>query len=645
MAKLQVVALISGGKDSLFSVLHCIRNGHQVVALANLHPRPSANEDEIEDLESYMYQTIGHAVIPLYEQALSLPLYRQAIAGSAVDTHKSYGSVRAFSSSSPDETEDLVPLLTKVKAAHPDINAVSTGAILSDYQRTRVESVAVRLGLTPLSYLWQWPTTSGSETSLLQSMAAVGQDSRIVKVASGGMDESFLWQNVADPRTISRLEKAANRFGSEFDGAVLGEGGEYETLAISGPSPLWKGQIVVDEHHRTIVHGEAGSASIRLSKARCLPQESATEQVEHLEIPPMLAPEFQKVVSAVQATVADALHLYSTSTTGQVSSPLPTNSCNKASTTATQVSRSLYTGCVAEGPSAASQMRSIMDELTGHLQAQFERIVYISIVLRSMEDFAAVNSVYGSYFTEPNPPARVTIACSDVLADGCDVILGCTVQQCSRAEDNATRRGLHVQSLSYWAPANIGPYSQAVATPMENGEGDVVYVAGQIPLVPASMTLVSASDQDHFALQAALALQHLHRIGRAMNVRAWVSAIAFIALTPSDDTHACACQAKAAWESYHQRESDGAEEADEDMEDFDVWNQAHGAGHRPWLTAASDDKRQTAKGTPRLWVIQVDKLPRGAKIEWVAYGTTGQQVPGEIEHLNYLLRLFSNRIL
>ncbi|KAH2141994.1 hypothetical protein KXV68_007084, partial [Aspergillus fumigatus] len=38
---LNVIALISGGKDSLYSILHCIRNGHKVVALANLYPSTS----------------------------------------------------------------------------------------------------------------------------------------------------------------------------------------------------------------------------------------------------------------------------------------------------------------------------------------------------------------------------------------------------------------------------------------------------------------------------------------------------------------------------------------------------------------------------------------------------------------------------
>lgn len=38
-------------------------------------------------------------------------------------------------------------LLVTVKRAHPEVNAVSCGAIFSDYQRLRVENVCQRLGL------------------------------------------------------------------------------------------------------------------------------------------------------------------------------------------------------------------------------------------------------------------------------------------------------------------------------------------------------------------------------------------------------------------------------------------------------------------------------------------------------------------
>ena len=35
---MRVVALVSGGKDSFYSIIECNRLGHEVVALANLHP-------------------------------------------------------------------------------------------------------------------------------------------------------------------------------------------------------------------------------------------------------------------------------------------------------------------------------------------------------------------------------------------------------------------------------------------------------------------------------------------------------------------------------------------------------------------------------------------------------------------------------
>lgn len=40
-----------------------------------------------------------------------------------------------------DEVEDMLQLIVHVKRCHPSIEAVSSGAIASDYQRLRVEHV------------------------------------------------------------------------------------------------------------------------------------------------------------------------------------------------------------------------------------------------------------------------------------------------------------------------------------------------------------------------------------------------------------------------------------------------------------------------------------------------------------------------
>jgi diphthine-ammonia ligase len=54
----------------------------------------------------------------------------------------------------------------------------------------------------------------------------------------------------------------------------------------------------------------------------------------------------------------------------------------------------------------------------------------------------------------------------------------------------SAKQTLHVQSISFWAAANIGPYAQASAV------GNVVFIAGQIGLVPNTMELSeSLNDQ------------------------------------------------------------------------------------------------------------------------------------------------------
>lgn len=67
-----------------------------------------------------------------------------------------------------DEVEDMLLLLKEVKKQIPSVSAVSSGAIASDYQRLRVESVCSRLGLVSLAYLWKQ-----DQSFLLQQMVKV----------------------------------------------------------------------------------------------------------------------------------------------------------------------------------------------------------------------------------------------------------------------------------------------------------------------------------------------------------------------------------------------------------------------------------------------------------------------------------------
>jgi hypothetical protein len=40
LTTMKYIALLSGGKDSCYNLLHCHKNGHELVAAASLRPEP-----------------------------------------------------------------------------------------------------------------------------------------------------------------------------------------------------------------------------------------------------------------------------------------------------------------------------------------------------------------------------------------------------------------------------------------------------------------------------------------------------------------------------------------------------------------------------------------------------------------------------
>lgn len=689
MTSLHVIALISGGKDSLYSILHNLKHGHQIVALANLSPLSSEkleksksgenyHEVEMADMDSYMYQTIGHSIIPLYEEALGIPLYRASIKGVAVNQAKDY---EHRTTEEADETESMTTLLSHIMEQHPTANAVSSGAILSTYQRTRVESVAARLGLASLAWLWQYPNLpspidrsgdcSEDVVGLLADMAACGCDARIIKVACGGLDPDLLWSNVSDSngatrrKLAARLRKFFNACGAEecllgLRGTVLGEGGEYETLALNGPKELWKKRIMIEKVETKLLQG--GAASLDFRGAKCVPHEKHHEYtLENVREPRIFDPNFKTLLDAVQSGPAaivrskDGAKQYTAMPAFEpvkFDRDITLMHGEKAFTTSNLSSPE-------SGAGAEAQMRGILYKLERILRSQSENpgcssghsslapspsdIVFTTILLRSMSDFAAVNQVYASLFTSPNPPARATIGCGSSLPAGINVMV-------SFLFDNGPRPArdcLHVQSRSYWAPANIGPYSQAIAVPAKLGldlkeSGGCVYVAGQVPLMPTTMEIgwvdpiagiEEGSYFNGFIKRAVLSLQHLWRIGLAMKVDMWLGGVAYITGPNQGLTKAMA--AWDAWKTIHQMNNDEDQnESQSDAEDtVDAWELQQGLQQRqnpaffPSKSIGHMIPNPSLKNpTPPFFAVLVAELPKAGDIEWQAIGTRTSRV-------------------
>ncbi|KAI2613609.1 adenine nucleotide alpha hydrolases-like protein [Hypoxylon fragiforme] len=731
---LNVVALVSGGKDSFYSILHCLANGHRVLALANLHPPLDAatttsraiaepghiaaqsgaatavaalrnspgheavpkreqhgapvgagagdtggsqdeNGEEVADLNSFMYQTVGHQVIPLYSQVTGLPLFRQLIHGTAVDHGISYQAPNGGhdEQTEEDETESLVPLLRAVINAYPQVNALCTGAILSTYQRTRIESVALRLGLVPLAFLWQFPELplpsaipqAGSgehkdDAQLLRDMAVTGLEARVVKVASAGLGEEFLWENVASETCVARIQRALRRFGSGGRGAVLGEGGEFETLVVDGPPSLFKGRIIIHDHDRRVVREGGGSAWLNIRQATVEMKADAevasgTMDDHSIRVPSLLDPRFEIILQTLCDEPNDDELGYDPILLSQASSsPLPPSSLSRFGPTSSD--QDWY--FVGNSGSVEGQTARIVDEIRRRLDKETLPATAITnsiIVLRRMADFPTVNKLYGALFPGPNPPARVTISCGDLLPGDADITVFLSVQRCLKTKPDH-RRGLHVQSRSYWAPANIGPYSQAISYPLlsdeirgNNDESSsesplAISIAGQISLVPSSMDLPLGasgnSNGNSSPLQITLALQHLWRIGIEMQVQWWSSAVAYFPRSSSvDDMKHNALLAATAWKAVH-----ASIPKDPDAVDVDPWDQKYNplyislAGGDSGASAArpplpdwdvvngvdaddddDDDSETQMKPLPFMFSAEVAELPRAAGVEWHAH--------------------------
>ncbi|EDO49488.1 predicted protein [Nematostella vectensis] len=241
---MRVVALISGGKDSCYNMMECVRNGHEIVALANLKP------EKKDELDSYMFQSVGHNAINLYAEAMELPLYQRIISGSSVELGKNYKINK------DDEVEDLFELLKSIQEKM-EFDAIAVGAILSDYQRVRVEHVCTRLGIASLSYLWR-----RDQKELYTEMLSSGLVAIIIKVAVMGLS----------PRkhlglTMEQLFPTVCKLNNEIGMNICGEGGEFESFTLD--CPLFKKRIIIDESE-VVIHSDDAFAEVGFLRLKAM---------------------------------------------------------------------------------------------------------------------------------------------------------------------------------------------------------------------------------------------------------------------------------------------------------------------------------------------------------------------------------------
>ncbi|KAM9554540.1 diphthine--ammonia ligase isoform 3-T3 [Guaruba guarouba] len=491
---MRVVALISGGKDSCYNMMQCAAAGHHIVALANL--RPAENTGQTDELDSYMYQTVGHHAIDLYADALDLPLYRGFIKGTSINTG------RVYTACQEDEVEDLYHLMKLVKDKE-GVEGVSVGAILSDYQRVRVEDVCRRLNLQPLAYLWRQ-----NQEILLKEMISSNIQAIIIKVAAFGLDPDKHLGKTLD-QMVPHLLELSEKYGVH----VCGEGGEYETFTLD--CPLFKKKIVVDSAE-VIVHSADAFAPVAYLHFSKLHLENKGESSGMFMV--------KSCSCEVTCNGDDDIFPSSEEDEPQENIPVIWKSLNHNSLDFTQTfgsSRKSLSGyqwfsgitarCLpSQGRNAQEAAREAFSSLRANMTSEGLKpkdIILVHLYMKSMKDFNVINSVYVTEF-DLCPPARVCV--ETLLPDGVLFCIDCLAHKYDIAADDVLcdeKLVMHVQSISHWAPANIGPYSQSIKV------GDVLYSAGQIALVPCTMQLVSGG----IRTEATVSLRHVERVLQAMS--------------------------------------------------------------------------------------------------------------------------------
>lgn len=219
---MRAVALCSGGKDSSYALWLAMREGHEITNLVAMIPRRD---------DSFMFHSANIGLIDLFAECAGLPLVKAETSGER-----------------EEELEDLKRVLRGL-----DVEGVISGAIASNYQRSRIEKICKELGLKSLTPLW-----GADQAKLLREMIYYKFDIIITSVSADGFDEGWLGRRI-DERCLDDLMKLHRKHQIN----ISGEGGEYETLVLD--APFFRGRIEVMEAQR-IWRGTSGYYEVKHAK-------------------------------------------------------------------------------------------------------------------------------------------------------------------------------------------------------------------------------------------------------------------------------------------------------------------------------------------------------------------------------------------
>jgi len=213
---MKTAILFSGGKDSVYSAYLAKKSGHKLVCLISIFSK---------NKESYMFHTPSVKQVKKQAEVMEIPLIIQNSLGK--------------------KEEELIDLEKAIAKAKKDfkIQGVVTGALYSEYQKSRIQKICDKLKLECINPLWY-----KDELEYLKELIKNKFKVIITGVFAYPLDEKWLGRKI-DKKFVEEVKELAEKYKIH----PAGEGGEFETFVLDCPlfkKPLKiKSQKISGENH------------------------------------------------------------------------------------------------------------------------------------------------------------------------------------------------------------------------------------------------------------------------------------------------------------------------------------------------------------------------------------------------------------
>ena len=198
--------LFSGGKDSCYAAYLVKKQGYEIKCLISIFS---------ENLDSFMFHTPSIEKVKEQAKVMNIPLLIQKTKGEK-----------------EKELSDLEKAIKSAKEKYK-INFIVTGAIMSEYQKSRIQKICEKLELKCLNPLWQKDELEYLEELIKNKFKVI-----ITGVSAYPLNSSWLGLEINN-KFIEKVIDLNNKYKVN----IAGEGGEFETFVIS--CPLFKKELKI----------------------------------------------------------------------------------------------------------------------------------------------------------------------------------------------------------------------------------------------------------------------------------------------------------------------------------------------------------------------------------------------------------------